>query len=222
MRDAGDMEIGGFGISRKDDLLLVEGFATIKQTASVVNVAFDDDADAESFDRQVDLNHSPKQFARLWIHSHPGDCPLPSPTDEATFRRVFCASDWAAMVIVARGGQTFCRLQFNSGPGGSIEIRVSIKHSIPIEGRDLEAWREEYKSNTHVERIVSRKSFDNDFESAPLCNNVMAGDEDELAATQAIRCKYFNWKLRLRSGVCEDGQKVRRDVQKVHAVCTQP
>ncbi len=180
MRDVGDTEIGGFGISRKDDLLLVEDFLTAKQTASVVSVEFDDVAVADFFDRQVDLNHSPEQFARIWVHTHPGDCPYPSPTDEATFRRVFGVSDWAAMVIVARGGQSYCRLRFNSGPGGSIEIPVCVDYSIPFGGSDHEAWHEEYKTNIQVKRIVPRGSFDTAFDSVSLCNDAMAGDEDEL------------------------------------------
>ena len=173
MRDAGDTEIGGFGISRKDDLLLVEDFVTVKQRASVVSVKFDDDAVADFFDKQVDLNRSPEQFARCWIHTHPGDCPLPSPTDEQTFSRVFGASDWAAMVIVARGGQTHCRLQFNSGPGGNIEISLAVDYSIPFEGSDHEAWHQEFKTNICVERIVSPVVF------AADSGRVDRADDDE-------------------------------------------
>ena len=194
MRDAGDTEIGGFGISRKDDLLLVKDFVTVKQRASVVSVEFDDDAVAEFFEEQVDLNLSPAEFARLWVHSHPGDCPLPSPTDEQTFGRVFGASDWAAMVIVARGGQTYCRLRFNSGPGGSIEIPVAVDYSIPFEGSDHEAWHKEYKANIHVERIVSRGLLDFDSDGVSQRDGAMDCDDCELFDDTGFDFEYDPWE----------------------------
>ena len=41
-RDFGDTEVGGFGITAKDDLLLVEDFVTVQQKVSVASVSFDD------------------------------------------------------------------------------------------------------------------------------------------------------------------------------------
>ena len=48
-----ETEIGGFGISSPDDLLLVEEFITVKQEASIVSVLFDDAAVADFYDQQV-------------------------------------------------------------------------------------------------------------------------------------------------------------------------
>ena len=63
-RDHGESEIGGFGITKADDLLFVEDFGTVKQDVSVASIAFDDNAVADLFDSQVDAGRRPEQFAR--------------------------------------------------------------------------------------------------------------------------------------------------------------
>ena len=103
----GESEIGGFGVTPKDDLLLIEEFVTVKQTTTEVSVDFLDEAVADFFEAQVDLGRKPEQFARLWLHTHPGDGPTPSMTDEETFNRVFGRCDWAVMFILARTGKTY-------------------------------------------------------------------------------------------------------------------
>src|ERR1700704_5082436 len=116
LRDAGDTEIGAFGISAADDLLFVEDVQLVRQTCTWVHVEFDDEAVANFFDDQVDAGRRPESFGRLWLHTHPGNSPEPSGTDEATFARVFGRSDWAVMFIIARGGQTYARWRYNVGP----------------------------------------------------------------------------------------------------------
>ena len=81
-RDKSDNEVGGFGITQPDDLLSVTEFVTVKQEVTAVSVKFDDEAVSEFFDTQVDLGRKPEQFARIWLHSHPGDSPEPSIIDE--------------------------------------------------------------------------------------------------------------------------------------------
>jgi len=81
-RDQSGNEVGGFGITDPDDLLFVQEFVTVKQEVTCVSVRFEDEAVGEFFDRQVDLGRKPEQFARIWLHSHPGDSPEPSATDE--------------------------------------------------------------------------------------------------------------------------------------------
>ena len=146
-RDIGNTEIGGFGITLAEDLLYIADFVTIKQQVSVVSVAFEDEAVADLFEDQVDQGRKPEQFARIWCHSHPGDCPYPSCTDEATFQRVFGKCDWAIMFIIARGGKTYCRLRFNVGPGGEMEIPVEIDYTRPFGPCDEKAWEDEYGKN---------------------------------------------------------------------------
>ena len=126
----------------------------MRQSCTSVTVKFDDTAVADFFDLQVYYGLRPEQFARVWVHTHPGDCPLPSRTDEETFARVFGASDWAVMFILAQDGQTYARLQFNVGPGGALLIPVEIDYSQPFAGSDEATWAEEYLANVVVEPPV--------------------------------------------------------------------
>ena len=85
LRDLGDTEVGAFGVSAADDLLLVEDVCLIGQLCSAVTVRFFDESVADHFDRQVDAGLAPERFARIWIHTHPGNGASPSGTDEETF-----------------------------------------------------------------------------------------------------------------------------------------
>src|SRR5580700_5762105 len=126
LRDYGPTEVGGFGIAPAGDLLCVEDMRLMRQACTAVSIAFDDSSVAEFFDEQVDAGRRPEQFGRIWIHTHPGDSAAPSCVDEETFVRVFGRSDWAVMFILARGGETYCRLRFSTGPSGSFQIPVEI------------------------------------------------------------------------------------------------
>lgn len=147
LRDYGDTEIGGFGIAASGNLLFIEEVQLVRQHCSWANVAFDDASVADFFDQQVDAGRRPEQFARVWVHTHPGDCPRPSATDEATFERVFGNSDWAVMFILARGGHSYARIRFNVGPGGSLEIPVGVDYLRPFIGCDRATWEREYSLN---------------------------------------------------------------------------
>lgn len=152
LRDLGETEVGGFGISAADDLLRIADVRLVKQHCTPVTVAFADDSVANFFDEQVDQGLRPECFARLWLHTHPGDSPEPSLTDEETFARVFGRSDWAVMFILARGGQTYARLRFNVGPGGSLKIPVGVDYQAPFTGSEHEAWETEYLA--HVQNVT--------------------------------------------------------------------
>lgn len=145
----GKTEIGGFGITDADDLLHIHDFQTVKQAVTGASVAFDDTAVADLFDQQVDAGRKPEQFARIWLHTHPGDSASPSSTDEETFHRVFGTCQWAILFILARGGKTFARLRFNTGPGGQIALPVEVGYGRPFAGSDADAWKAEYKANIH-------------------------------------------------------------------------
>ncbi len=147
LRDRGDTEVGGFGISSSDDLLLVEDFRLVQQTCSSTSVEFDDTAVADFFDQQVDSGRSPEEFARIWLHTHPWDSAEPSGTDEKTFQRCFGSADWAVMCILARHGQRYARLRYGVGPGGDIEIPVRIDFECSFPGADYAAWDAEYEQS---------------------------------------------------------------------------
>ena len=146
-RDFGDAEVGGFGVTVKDHLLLVEDFVTVRQKVSVASVSFDDDAVADFFESQVDAGRRPEQFGRIWLHTHPGDSPQPSTVDEETFERVFGRCEWAVMFVLGRGGKTYARLRFNVGPGCQAVIPVEVDYGREFGPTDHEAWKAEYQGN---------------------------------------------------------------------------
>ena len=160
MRDMTDNEVGGFGVTGVDDLLFVKDFVLIKQTVSSVTVSFDDEAVADYFEDQVALGRKPEQFARIWLHSHPGMSPEPSGTDEATFSRVFGRSQWAVMFIISSNGETYARLRFNCGPGGEIKIPVIVDYTAEFESSDFTNWEKLYKDTVEEEVFLpARKSI---------------------------------------------------------------
>ena len=162
LRDRGTSEVGGFGVARPDDLLFVEDVQTVEQVCDVASVQFDDAAVAQFFDEQVDAGRKPAQFGRIWIHTHPEISAQPSGTDEETFARVFARSDWAVMFIISRTEDIYCRLRFNAGPGGDLQIPVNVAYGQPFAGSDFAAWEAEYQAHvrTDFERFQDRPTND--------------------------------------------------------------
>jgi hypothetical protein len=150
LRDRDDSEVGGFGITDHDDLLLVKDVQLVRQYCTSVSVQFDDTAVADFFDHQVDAGRQPAEFARLWLHTHPASCAQPSSTDEETFGRCFGGADWSVMFVLAQGGQTYARLRFGAGPGGSWEIPVEVDFRPPCPATDQTAWEQEYVETVQI------------------------------------------------------------------------
>jgi len=123
----------------------------VRQSCTAVTVKFDDAAVADFFDQQIDLGRKPEVFARLWLHSHPGDSAQPSLTDERTFDRVFGHCDWAVMAILARGGESYARLRFNTGPTADLVIGTEVEWSEPFASSDQQGWLAEYKAAVREE-----------------------------------------------------------------------
>ncbi|HBG27914.1 MAG: hypothetical protein A2Y10_16465 [Planctomycetes bacterium GWF2_41_51] len=158
MRDMTHNEVGGFGITKPDDLLFVTDFALVKQKVTSISVSFDDEAISGFFEDQVAAGRKPHEFARHWIHTHPGASPEPSLTDERTFERVFGSSDWAVMAIIAQDGNIYARLRFNTGPGGEVKIPVYVDYDCEFAGSDTDLWIQQYKANVFVDEILKDKS----------------------------------------------------------------
>ena len=154
LRDLGETEVGGFGVSRPGELLLVDDVHLVHQTCSPVTVAFKDESVADYFDDQVDQGRTPEEFARIWVHTHPGESSHPSITDEETFARCFGNADWAIMFIVARGGQTYARLRLGIGPGGEFVLPVEVDFRQAFAASDALAWESEYAA-TVTEEVES-------------------------------------------------------------------
>src|ERR1019366_6779272 len=125
----GETEIGGFGITAKDDPLYVEDFVTVRQQSSMMTVAMEAEAVADFSDRCVDRG-----------------------------LLVFGSCDWAVMFILGRTAKTFARLSFHVGPGGSVQLPVSVDWSAwPVILADpqfsmatlLAEWQMEFATNIH-------------------------------------------------------------------------
>jgi hypothetical protein len=148
-------------------------------------VAFDDESVADFFDRQVDAGRQPEQFGRIWVHTHPGDSPLPSQTDEETFDRVFGNATWAVMFILACGGTSYARLRFNVGPSGETEVPVQVDFRHPFAGCDLAAWSGEYRNNVQSDETIVNSALEmgllDNWEEPPLHSriNLPAYEGDE-------------------------------------------
>lgn len=158
---AGDTEIGGFAISTPENPLYIEQFVPIDQTVTCVTVEFADGAVADYFDACVDAGLKPERFARIWCHTHPGESPEPSMTDEHTFARVFGPCDWSVMFIIGRTGLTYARLSFAAGPGADVLLPVSVDWSAwpqtvldaPL-NEQLAEWEKEYDTRIHPARFA--------------------------------------------------------------------
>jgi proteasome lid subunit RPN8/RPN11 len=163
LRDRSTNEVGGFGISLAEDLLYVQDLALVRQEVTAVSVSFDDDSVSSFFETQVDAGHKPEHFARIWVHTHPGDSPQPSGTDEATFSRVFGVCQWAVMFVLAKGGKSYARLRFTVGPGGHILIPAEVDFTTCFGPSQHEAWDQEYNANVHADAwswgMDGRQSF---------------------------------------------------------------
>jgi len=157
-RDKSDNEVGGFGITELDDLLFVKEFFTVKQEVTAVSVKFDDEAVADFFEDQVDLGRKPEQFARIWLHSHPGNSPEPSIIDEETFERVFGNCQWAVLFVVAQDNKTYAKLNFNVGPGGQTLIPTVVDYGQDFGPSDHELWDAEYTANIRATEWLSTRT----------------------------------------------------------------
>jgi len=170
-RDKSDNEVGGFGITKPDDLLFVTEFVTVKQEVTAVSVKFNDEAVADFFENQVDLGRKPEEFARIWLHSHPGSSPEPSITDEETFARVFGGCQWAVMFVVAQNNKTYAKLSFNVGPGGQVLIPVKINYAQDFGPSNRELWDMEYATNIKAVEWTTKHSA----EEKTLTRNELCG-----------------------------------------------
>jgi len=136
-------------------LLYVIDFVTVKQEVTAVSVKFDDNSVSDFFDDQVDLGRKPEQFARHWLHTHPGSFAEPSAIDDETFKRVFGSCQWAVMFILAEDNKTYARLSFNVGPGAQVQIPVKVDYSHEFGPSEKEKWDAEYIANVTIDNWLS-------------------------------------------------------------------
>jgi len=209
-RDKSDNEVGGFGITEPDDLLCVRDFITVKQKVTPVSVKFDDEAVADFFENQVDLGRKPEQFARVWLHSHPGDSPEPSIIDEETFERVFGGCQWAVLFVVAQNDNAYAKLSFNVGPGGQVLIPVEIDYTHAFGPSNQELWDAEYASDVKAaEWLSSRASKISDSTKQDLSGYALPHDfVDELENMNPTERQFILDELAARPDLWDEEEEV--------------
>ena len=158
MRDKTDNEVGAFGIADQNDLLLIHDIAIVGQQVGPASMEFEDEAIADFYDAQTKAGRKPAEYARIWIHTHPGGMTTPSSIDFNNLNRVFGGSDWAVMFILAQSGATSCELRFNVGPKASLEIPVRVNYKVPFPASDINAWEHEYTENVIRKTYTTNKT----------------------------------------------------------------
>lgn len=116
LRGYGETEVSGFGISAKDDLLLVEDIIVVRQICTAIATKFCDFKIADYYAQQVDRGLSPDRFSRILLHTHSTDSPVPNAADESLFAHYFGHGDWSVMCIVARGDRVAVQLKYHALP----------------------------------------------------------------------------------------------------------
>jgi hypothetical protein len=65
------------------------------------------------------------------------------------------------MFILARGGQSYCRLRFNIGPGGEVLLPADVDYGSEFSASDHPSWRLEYEATVQLQQEVSQASISN-------------------------------------------------------------
>jgi len=145
MRDRGDTEVAGYATTATNDPLLVTDFRLVKQKCTGASFELDPDDLVDDVECTLDAGLAPWQTHNILCHTHPGNSASPSGMDEENFKNAFTAPDWAIMFIIAEGGEIYCRLKFNIGPGGTKNLKVSVDFGQEFKGSEHELWEREYQ-----------------------------------------------------------------------------
>lgn len=152
----GDTEVGGYGLlSDNRGELEVTDFILIPQEATAASVTFDDEGYEDYVEEMALKGMNPDRFLRIWIHTHPGNSAKPSTTDETSWSNTFGTMNWAVMFILARGGDTYCRIKVSTEFGYfpyEIEHEIKWDMEYPTEA-DKAAWDADY------ERCVKKPTY---------------------------------------------------------------
>lgn len=174
-----DTEVAGYGVCLDEgDPLLVHEFHLLPQEASSASFEFDDEGFAAWDEEMSQRGLEPLQYSRVWIHTHPGNSPSPSGTDESEFNRFFSGVDFAVMAIMARDGSTYARLRLSLPDRGIHNAETVIPFEVlwnwdreenppPIDYKALmEEAAEKVKKKTyqvHQGKSTLRQALDADY-----------------------------------------------------------
>ncbi|UCG02556.1 MAG: Mov34/MPN/PAD-1 family protein [Candidatus Heimdallarchaeota archaeon] len=153
MQNAGPTEVAGFCVTGTEDALLVTDFILIKQNCTQVSFDLDKEDIAEYQERMVDNGLEVWQFARILAHTHPGNSPQPSRTDEENFKNVFTRPSWAIMFIIAEDKSTYCKLKISVGPGVQVILKTQVDFTQQFAASDFPEWEKEYNEKVIKDTI---------------------------------------------------------------------
>jgi len=147
-RDIGPTEVAGFCRTDVQDPYSVIDAVLLPQVASRQWVSLDGAGVADYFDQQVDLGRQPRDFARIWFHTHPGPCARPSQTDRVTFEQALGHPAEVVMLILARCGRTFAQVRSH---GELWPLRVTVDFRRDFRGSNFPEWEQAYRRYVKVE-----------------------------------------------------------------------
>jgi hypothetical protein len=123
------LEVSLMGVSvgeNGDDLLTVEDFVCVPQECTSGNTEPTDQGMAIYFENMMlDKGIMPNRCGRIWAHTHPGQSPQPSGTDDETYRKWFKDAEFAVMYILAEGNN-YCKIKHTSKQLGSLNTVVEV------------------------------------------------------------------------------------------------
>jgi hypothetical protein len=142
LRDKGNTEVSGWGITAADNPFYVESFEMIKQTGTMATTEFDKEDNTRFVSEKVAEEIYPDRCQKIWIHTHPGNSCSPSSLDETTFAEMMDQideNDYVMMFIIAKNDSVYCRMGLKHKVG-------VLKFEIPVSYEELfySEWDEEY------------------------------------------------------------------------------
>jgi len=146
-RDAVSTEIGCWGITAEDDDFYIEDVVMTPQHVTAVTVEFTDDGLAKFQSDMIAKNIPPYRCQKIWLHTHPGTSASPSSTDEDTIKSMIeriSDDDHVVMFIIAKGGQTYCRLCTKTKKYGIMSSNLKVMYELKPERSD---WKKEMDAN---------------------------------------------------------------------------
>jgi len=157
-----NVEVGGFCIT---DGNIVTDFVVLKQESSSATFEFDKEGMEEYLNEMIKAGYSPNECFRVYLHTHPGNCPKPSGTDWDQFKELSEKYPWFAMLIIAKDHSKYGYIKLNQGPGVECEIDWDVDWEIPCEVVDFDELEATFKEK------VEEKKWKNNWIGLPLNPN---------------------------------------------------
>lgn len=164
MHEAGDLEMTGFGVTKKGHPLHVIDFNLVGAEVSTTLTTLDDKnaALAKYVGENAKKGIEPARCMRVWVHSHPFSegTPAPSGIDNTNLRTKFMnEADWMVMVILGQNGcfaELHTKLQMPGDIIIAIPLIVRIDWMRKIWAGNKKEWGKEFKANVKEEKKTKK------------------------------------------------------------------